>query len=123
MSKITVNQMLATLVAGGTVADADIRAASYGVRNFEITCGSNAWDVCKSHDQLSAYWDALRALNARLDALTAEPAITAAQSENVAREFQAADLEDRAQNAEDREDLTLASQLRAQARAIRSAKP
>lgn len=123
MSKITVNQMLATLVAGGTVADADIKAASYGVRNFEITCGPNAWDVCKSHDQLGAYWDALRALNARLDALTAEPAITAAQSENVAREFQAADLEDRAQNAEDREDLTLASQLRTQARAIRSAKP
>ncbi len=123
MSKTTVNQMLATLVAGGTVADADIRAASYGVRNFEITCGPNKWDVCKSRDQLGAYWDALRALNARLDALTAEPAITAAQSENVAREFQASDLEDRAQNAEDREDLTLASQLRAQARAIRSAKP
>lgn len=122
-SKITVNQMLATLVAGGTVADADIKAAAYGVRNFEITCGPNAWDVCKSRDQLDAYWNALRALVVRLDALTAEPALTTEQSERVAREFQAAHLEDRAQNAEDREDITLASQLRAQARAIRSAKP
>jgi hypothetical protein len=39
------------------------------------------------------------------------------------REFQAADLEERAQNAEDREDLGLASRLRAQARALRSVKP
>jgi hypothetical protein len=38
-------------------------------------------------------------------------------------EFQIADLEDRAQRAEDREDLGLASRLRARARALRSAKP
>jgi hypothetical protein len=120
---MTVNQMLKTIVAGGTVSDADIQAAAYGVRNFEITCGPNAWDVCSSRDQLGAYWDALRTLVDRLDALTAKPPLTAEQTELVAREFQAADLEERAQNAEDREDLGLASRLRAQARALRSVKP
>jgi hypothetical protein len=115
--------MLRTVVAGGTVSDEDVKAAAYGLRNFEITYGPNAWDVCSSRDQLGAYWDALRALVARLDALTAKPALTAEQSERVELEFQIADLEDRAQRAEDREDLGLASRLRARARALRSAKP
>jgi len=114
-----VNEMLRVVVEGGTVTDADVRAADYGIRYYELTTGdmSQTWHACRP-EELGAFIEALATLRTRLDALTPpEPSV---DEEAVALAMEIANLEERAQDAEDREKLNKARELRLKARELKT---
>lgn len=111
-----VRDMIQAVVGGGAVSDAEIVGAAYGVENYSLQFG---YDGC-TRENVAAYDAALSGLRARLSSLRSAPAPLSAEDEaRVDVALQIADIEDRAQSAEDREDYVTAGRLRAQARAIR----
>lgn len=110
------SEMIQAVMMGGHVADADILSGAYGIEHYSPRFGEGGYTRENARDYQAAH----AVLRDRLCQLEAGETLSDADVARVIRSDDASMLEDDAQDAEDREDLAVASQLRARAAAIRS---
>jgi hypothetical protein len=114
---MTLKEAIAATLAGETITVTTLRELGYVLKFGEFQFGEDGY----TRENATEWIGALRSLRTRLEQLeqSEQPPVDDAF---VAAQFEIADLEERAQDAEDRERYGLASQLRAKARALKERK-